>query len=94
MFLAVLLSSSTYSHHYVNIRSGAFACLICVQGLTPNKFRIVAVEEEPLCTPHLIRGAASCWGVRESSGDAVRVPADALVLDRVSEVVLIVVEAG
>jgi hypothetical protein len=45
VFLAVLLSSSTYSHYYVNIRSGAFACLICVQGLTPNKFGIVAGEE-------------------------------------------------
>jgi hypothetical protein len=45
VLLAVLLSSSTYSHYYVNIRSGAFACLICVQGLTPNKFGIVAGEK-------------------------------------------------
>jgi hypothetical protein len=63
-----------------------------VQGLTPNKFRIVAVEEEPLCTPHLIRGAASCWGVREGSGDVVLVPADTLVFDRVFEAVFVVIE--
>ena len=47
-----------------------------------------------MCTPHLIRGAASCWGVRESSRHAVLLPADAFVVDRVLEVVLVVIEAS
>ena len=60
----------------MNIRSGAFACLICVQDLSPNKFGIVAGEESP-CGHHARRGAAN-----------------ALVVDRLFEVVLVVIEAG